>query len=243
MKRYELKPGTLFRYVDCPTLLFWVEEEGKSCPRNAVKSHAGTKAGDDVEVVGSTADAPARRKDDVSKVSMYPPLAWQMDSSPAPAVPLCLDSSAAIEAFRVPRRAKKVYLMGSLRNPEVTKVAAALRALGLDVFDDWMAAGPEADDHWQKYETARGRNFREALKGHAAQHVFHYDKKHLDESDEGVLVMPAGKSGHMELTYLVGKGKPAHILMTGEPDRFDVMYNFASNIFLSLEELVAHYGG
>lgn len=124
----------------------------------------------------------------------------------------------------------KVYLIGSLRNEAVPFVAAMLRRNGLDVFDDWYAAGPRADDHWQEYEQGRGHSFVQALDGHAAWHVFRYDQEHLDEADAGVLVMPAGKSGHLELGYLVGQGKPAFILLDEEPERYDVMYRFATGV-------------
>jgi len=40
----------------------------------------------------------------------------------------------------------KLYLIGSLRNPRVPEVAEILRWNGHLVFDDWYAAGPEADD-------------------------------------------------------------------------------------------------
>jgi len=132
----------------------------------------------------------------------------------------------------------KIYLIGSLRNPEVPVVAAEIRKLGFDCFDDWYAAGPEADDYWQRYEKERGHDFATALDGHAANHVFQYDKQHLDESDIGVLVLPAGKSGHLELGYLIGRGKPCYILLAGEPERYDVMYRFATKIFTSLPSLL-----
>ena len=77
----------------------------------------------------------------------------------------------------------KVNVIGSLRNPAVPELSARLRAEGYEVFDDWYAAGPEADDYWQKYEQARGRSYREALDGHAANHVFDYDTYHLSTCD------------------------------------------------------------
>lgn len=125
----------------------------------------------------------------------------------------------------------KVYIIGSLRNENIPKIAQRLRdALGPDhiVFDDWYAAGPEADDYWQKYEKARGSTYAEALVGYAAWHVFEFDKHHLDTCDVAVLVLPAGKSGHLELGYVAGRGVPTVILLDREPERFDVMYNFAS---------------
>jgi hypothetical protein len=134
-----------------------------------------------------------------------------------------------------------IYLIGSLRNPRIPEIAAQLRNAGHDVFDDWFAAGPEADDYWQKYEQNRGHNFKEGLQGYAANHVYNFDKHHLDQCDIAVLALPAGKSGHLELGYCVGKGKKGYILfdMDGNmPDRWDVMYLFASGVFFSVEDLV-----
>jgi hypothetical protein len=135
-------------------------------------------------------------------------------------------------------RMPKVYVIGSLRNPKIPEIANKLRGQGYEVFDDWYAAGPEADDKWKEYEQARGRNYRQALNGHAATHVFEFDKTHLDESDAVVLVLPAGKSGHMELGYCIGKGLPGYILLEEGSDRWDVMYKFADGVFDSIEDLV-----
>jgi len=131
-----------------------------------------------------------------------------------------------------------VYLIGSLRNPAILELGNQLREEGFEVFNDWIAAGPEADDYWQKYEQNRGRTYSEALAGYAAQHVYHFDKFHLDRCDAGVLVLPAGKSGHLEFGYMIGKGKPGFILLDKEPERFDVMYNFATAVCSNQEELV-----
>ena len=136
-----------------------------------------------------------------------------------------------------------VYLIGSLRHPRVREVAAALRAHRIEVFDDWHAAGPEADDIWQRYEQERGRTFREALKGKCAQNTWHYDKRNLDSASAGVLVMPAGKSGHIELGYLIGQGKPGYILLESEPERWDVMYAFADRVYYEAKELVEDIAG
>lgn len=133
-----------------------------------------------------------------------------------------------------------VYIIGSLRNPEIPKVGAKLRAQGFEVFDDWYAAGPEADDHWKAYEVARGRTFKQALQGRAARNVFRFDKANLDRADLAVLVLPAGKSGHLELGYFIGTGKPGFILTEPNSDRWDVMYAFANEVFFSESEMVNH---
>ena len=131
----------------------------------------------------------------------------------------------------------RLYLIGSLRNPEVPKVANALRKAGHDVFDDWYAAGPEADDKWREYEQQRGNSYLYALYGYAAEHVFEFDKKHLDACDGAVLLLPAGKSGHLELGYVIGQGKLGYIIIDN-PDRWDVMYKFAKEVVMDVDELI-----
>jgi nucleoside 2-deoxyribosyltransferase len=132
----------------------------------------------------------------------------------------------------------QIYLIGSLRNPKITELGNALRNEGFSIFDDWMAAGPEADDYWQKYETEKGHTYGEALQGAAAKNVFEFDKRHLDASSGAVLVMPAGKSGHLELGYMVGRGKYTAVFFDKTPDRYDVMYQFVDDICFSYPELL-----
>ena len=142
----------------------------------------------------------------------------------------------------VSRHPKKVYLIGSLRNPAVPSIGATLRREGFDVFDDWFAAGPEADDKWREYEEARGRTYIEALQGKAATNVFCFDERNLNECNTAVLVLPAGKSGHMELGRCIGQGKPTYILLPPATDRWDVMYRFATAVCPSIEDLLGHLG-
>ena len=130
------------------------------------------------------------------------------------------------------------YLIGSLRNKQIPEIAKQLRIKGFDIFDSWYAPGPNADDYWRDYEKAKGFTYQQALNDYAARHIFEFDKFHLDRCDGGILVWPAGKSAHLELGYLIGQGKPGYILIDGEPERWDVMLNFATNVSFSLEELL-----
>jgi len=138
----------------------------------------------------------------------------------------------------------RVYLTGSLRNPRVRELANDLRESGFEVFDDWHAAGPKADDIWQDYEEGRGRTYPEALDGHAAWHTYLYDKHHIDHCDVLVLVMPAGKSSHLELGYAKGVGKRTVVFFQdGYPARWDVMYRFADTVTDSQTDLVEYLCG
>ncbi len=81
-------------------------------------------------------------------------------------------------------------------------------------------------------------NYKEALADHGAQHVYNFDRTFLTRASTVVLVLPAGKSGHLELGWALGQGKRGFILLDGEPDRYDVMYNFSTGVCLSMQELI-----
>jgi hypothetical protein len=124
---------------------------------------------------------------------------------------------------------KVLYLIGSLRNERIPVLANKIRKENPDVevFDDWFAAGPEADDYWKRYEQERGRSYQEALKGEAARNVFAFDTRHLNRATHALLVLPAGKSGHMEIMYAkYSVGAKAGILLDPTDVRWDVMYQF-----------------
>lgn len=133
---------------------------------------------------------------------------------------------------------RSLYLIGSLRNPEIPRIAERLRReTGLEIFDDWFAAGPNADDCWRDYEKARGRTYVEALQGYAARHVFQFDLTHLNRTDGAVLVLPAGRSSNLEFGWIRGQGKPGFVLWDN-PNRYDVMYQFATSVHLTVDDLV-----
>ncbi len=132
---------------------------------------------------------------------------------------------------------RSLYIIGSLRNRElVMEVANAIRATGMEAFDDWLSPGPKADDEWKSYEEARGHTYRQALEGWAAEHVYAFDRHHLDRCDGAVLILPSGKSCHLEAGYMAAT-KPLFILMD-TPDRWDIMYLFATGIAFSQPELL-----
>jgi hypothetical protein len=152
---------------------------------------------------------------------------------------------------------RHVYIVGSMRRfhdspgslcqgSAVWDAARELRAAGHDVFDDWHASGPDADQHWRDYEVARGHDYFEALAGDAARHNLHFDHSHLVKADTVVLVLPAGKSAHLEFGLAMGLGKQTHILFghgqPGPSDRWDLMYGLSlGNSFLwnHIEDLIA----
>lgn len=131
-----------------------------------------------------------------------------------------------------------IYLVGALKNPEIPHLAQTLRKEGYAVFAEWHNPGPEADMCWQEHEKLKGSTYKEAMAGSHVENVFYYDQAYIDLADVVVLVMPAGRSGHLELGYAAGSGKKTLILLDQEPDRYDIMPRFATGICNNLNELL-----
>lgn len=134
-----------------------------------------------------------------------------------------------------------IYIIGALKNDQnVMKLAQHLRTVhDATVFDQWVTPGPQADEFLFAYAQQRGWNYKDALGSAAARNNFDFDKRHLDLADVVIMMMPAGKSAHLELGYAVGQNKKTFILFDHEPDRFDLMYQFVDlkNICFNQEEL------
>jgi len=61
--------------------------------------------------------------------------------------------------------------------------------------------------------------------------AFKEDKKWIDWADVLIMIMPCGRSSHLEAGYAVGKGKKMYIIGGFEKGEFDVMYGFASGMY------------
>ena len=133
----------------------------------------------------------------------------------------------------------KVYLIGSLNNPNIVKLTKKLHEAGIYAFSQWACSGPDADKWWALYGKEMGWSYREILQSAFVQTAFHFDFHHMKESAACVLVMPAGKSAHAEFGWFVGSGRKAYILFDGEPDRPDLMPpNLATKYFFNEEDLI-----
>jgi hypothetical protein len=69
------------------------------------------------------------------------------------------------------------------------------------------------------------------LEDERSQRAFVEDKKWLDWADVCILILPSGKSSHLEAGYAKGQGKQLIIYQRHFPEgEFDVMYGFADLI-------------
>lgn len=131
-----------------------------------------------------------------------------------------------------------IYVGGALKNNNICAVADRLRSAGYDAMDEWITPGPDADSFLHAYSRGRGLSYTETIRGRAVENILLFDRSFIDMSDAFVMVLPCGKSAHLELGYAAGRGIPTFILMEEEPDRFDVMPAMAGTVVRTVDELV-----
>ena len=140
----------------------------------------------------------------------------------------------------------KIYVASSWRNTRQPDIVRALRSHGHEVYD---FRHPEEDDNgfhwseiganWRDWSTAE---YLEALQSETANRGFKLDFDAMAVCDAAVLVLPCGKSAHLELGRFIGAGKPAWILLEGDPEP-ELMYKMANGISPDFEHLLAALRG
>lgn len=133
-----------------------------------------------------------------------------------------------------------LYVASSWRNERQPAIVEQLRGAGFEVYDfrhpepgNEGFAWREIDPDWESWTPAR---FRELLDHPTACHGFVLDFGAMVRAHAGVLVLPCGRSAHLEAGYFIGANKPLHILLSeGEPE---LMYKMASGLHLDVDELV-----
>lgn len=133
----------------------------------------------------------------------------------------------------------KVYVASSWRNAFQPHVVTALRAIGHEVYDFKQPVPGDNGFHWTEIDGGwkqwTPERFRAALDHPIAQAGYRKDMDALEGCDSLVLVMPCGRSAHLEAGFALGAGKPTAILLAdGEPE---LMYKMA-RVCLTLTEVI-----
>lgn len=136
----------------------------------------------------------------------------------------------------------KIYLASSWRNQEYPNVLKALRSAGHQVYD-FRSTGPlESGFAWD--EVAKDwlnwtpTEFMKHLKHPASQRGFKSDKTALDWSDTCVLLLPCGRSAHLEAGYCAGKGKRVIFLLRRAGFEPELMYLLGTEMVSSVPSLL-----
>lgn len=144
-----------------------------------------------------------------------------------------------------------VYVASSWRNLRYPEVLERLRAEDIphydfkqprpgiggfhwsDVWKDIAAEGDGAND----WRTARGEDVLRMLNHPIAADGFHHDYSALFRAQQLLMVMPCGRSAHLEAGYAIGKGKPTVILLDTESEA-ELMWKLADFVTTSMDAVV-----
>lgn len=134
-------------------------------------------------------------------------------------------------------RDMKIYLASSWRNGYYVKALEILRARGFEVHDFrdpsrhflWSDISPD----WEKWST---KEYIEALRNPIADVGYFRDKDGLDTSTICILLLPCGRSAHIEAGYMKGQGKRVYALI---PEKIEpeLMYRVFDGIYWNIHYL------
>jgi hypothetical protein len=138
----------------------------------------------------------------------------------------------------------KIYVASSWRNYAQPAIVHLLRRCGHDVYDFKNPDVSDSGFHWSEIDPLwKGWSSAEFIKGldhPVARAGFAKDLDAMLWADAFVLVMPCGRSAHLELGWAVGAGKKTVILLgSGEPE---LMYKMADHVVSSAGDLFDIFG-
>lgn len=134
----------------------------------------------------------------------------------------------------------KIYVASSWRNQHQPVVVEHLRDSGHEVYDFRNPphgrggfAWSDIDKAWQSWTPV---DWRKALKHPLAVDGYASDFDAMNWCDAGVLVLPSGRSSHLEAGWMVGRGKPVCVLAL-EPCEPDLMVAMCDHMACTYSEL------
>ena len=128
----------------------------------------------------------------------------------------------------------RIYLASSWRNEQQPEVLAALREAGHEVYDFRNPAPGDTGFGWRQIgdrATWTPEHFaREVLTHPIAAKGFNLDMGALEQCTACVLLLPCGRSAHLELGYAVGAGKLTIVMMAPTLDEPELMYRMCDYV-------------
>jgi len=135
----------------------------------------------------------------------------------------------------------KIYVASSWRNKIQPNVVALLRANGHQVYDfrnppngsgfAWL----DLDAEWESWTAKEYR--RKLLTDPRAASGYMSDMRAMEWADTCVLVLPSGRSAHLEAGWFAGRGKQA-IILTGDGEEPELMALMANSICVNMDEVL-----
>lgn len=139
--------------------------------------------------------------------------------------------------------ARKIYVASSWRNALQPSVVAALRAEGHEVYDfrhptegndgfAWSAIDP----NWLQWKPHQFVHHIQSSP--IAADGFKLDRDALNWCDTCVLVLPCGRSAHLEAGYACGQGKDVLFLLNEDKFEPELMYLLGDGFITTITEMV-----
>lgn len=130
----------------------------------------------------------------------------------------------------------RIYLASSWKNQKIVlTLAERLEAEGLEVDAFCRATDKRFAFHWSEFvdDEIELLNYDAIsfIGDPKVQRAFKEDKSWLDWAEVVVMVMPCGRSSHLEAGYAKGRGKLLYIYGEFPKGEFDVMYGFADGLY------------
>ena len=136
----------------------------------------------------------------------------------------------------------RIYVASSWRNERQPSVVFDLRAAGHEVYDFRNPRAGDQGFHWSEIDKAwqmwDAKTYREALSDPVAEAGFASDFDAMKWADACVLVLPCGRSAHLEAGWFAGQRKQLVILLLGDVEP-ELMYKMADRICITPDEVLA----
>lgn len=137
-------------------------------------------------------------------------------------------------------RWRKIYVASSWRNERQAEVVELLRRSGHQVYD-YKNPAPgvsgfswsEIDPDWKDWDV---EEYRTALDHPIAKRGFANDFNAMKWADTFVLVLPCGRSAHLELGWACGMGKQTLVLL--EEMEPELMVKMVDHLCVSMDEVL-----
>lgn len=139
----------------------------------------------------------------------------------------------------------RIYVASSWRNTQQPKVVEILRRYGHEVYDfknpragqngfSWS----EIDPDWQDWTAEQ---YIRALDDPIACQGYTFDMRAMEWADTCVLVLPCGRSAHLEAGWFAGRGKRS-IILTRDGEEPELMALMCSHIVTDMNGVLGALG-
>lgn len=142
---------------------------------------------------------------------------------------------------------RKIYIASSWRNQHQNSVVRACRGLGHQVYDfknpsdgNHGFSWSQIDPNWKNWNA---RSYIEEAINHPISNAgFKSDMDALRWCDTCILLLPCGRSAHLEAGYCVGAEKDTFVFVANEKFEPDLMYKMCKLITDDIDIIYKNLG-